>query len=87
MAPGLIDSVAAAARSAETEARLWASLRGIADAGATVLLISHRRSARAIADEVVTLRRDGDASTSSATQEAQGAATQEGQDARRRMGP
>ncbi len=54
----------------ETEARLWASLRRIADAGATVLLISHRRSARAIADEVVTLRGDGDASTSSATQEA-----------------
>ncbi|MER7446705.1 thiol reductant ABC exporter subunit CydD [Microbacterium sp. NPDC097977] len=39
----------------ETEARLWASLRARADAGATVILISHRRSARDIADRVVTL--------------------------------
>ncbi|WP_374315722.1 ATP-binding cassette domain-containing protein, partial [Microbacterium sp.] len=39
----------------ETEARLWRSVRGLADAGAAVLLISHRTSARAIADEVVRL--------------------------------
>ncbi|MEV7608625.1 thiol reductant ABC exporter subunit CydD [Microbacterium sp. NPDC089320] len=39
----------------DTEARLWASLRERADAGATVLLVSHRRSARAIADHVVEL--------------------------------
>lgn len=39
----------------ETEERLWASLRGRADAGATIVLVSHRRSARAIADHVVEL--------------------------------
>lgn len=38
-----------------TEARLWRSIRGLADAGTTVLLISHRTSARAIADHVVRL--------------------------------
>ncbi|MEW1962334.1 thiol reductant ABC exporter subunit CydD [Microbacterium sp. NPDC077644] len=43
------------ALDAETEARLWATLRERADAGATVLLISHRRTARDIADEVVSL--------------------------------
>ncbi len=43
------------ALDAETEARLWRSVRGIADAGAVVLLISHRTSARAIADHVVRL--------------------------------
>lgn len=53
------------ALDADTEARLWASLRARADAGATILLISHRRSARAIADQVVSL---GGASTGSATQ-------------------
>ncbi|MEU4014823.1 thiol reductant ABC exporter subunit CydD [Microbacterium sp. NPDC028030] len=36
-----------------TEERLWRSLRERADAGATVLLVSHRRSARGIADRVV----------------------------------
>ena len=36
-----------------TEQRLWASLRRAADDGATVLLISHRESARAIADQMV----------------------------------
>ncbi|MFT4156311.1 MAG: thiol reductant ABC exporter subunit CydD [Microbacterium sp.] len=40
---------------AETEARLWASLRERADAGATILLVSHRRSAGAIADRVVSV--------------------------------
>ncbi len=44
------------ALDAETESRLWASLRERADAGATILLVSHRRSAREIADQVVTLR-------------------------------
>lgn len=38
-----------------TEARLWRGVRTIADDGATVLLISHRESARAIADDVVRL--------------------------------
>lgn len=38
-----------------TEERLWASLRERADAGATILLVSHRRSAREIADHVVSL--------------------------------
>lgn len=38
-----------------TEAELWASVRATADAGATVVLISHRRSAREIADVVVEL--------------------------------
>ncbi|WEK60933.1 MAG: thiol reductant ABC exporter subunit CydD [Candidatus Microbacterium colombiense] len=39
----------------ETEARLWRSLRRRADAGALILLVSHRRSARDIADRVVVL--------------------------------
>lgn len=43
------------ALDADTEAALWAQLRTLADAGATVLLVSHRRTARAIADRVVTL--------------------------------
>ncbi|WP_417508891.1 thiol reductant ABC exporter subunit CydD [Microbacterium sp.] len=40
----------------DTESRLWSTLRTRADAGATILLVSHRRSARTIADEVVALR-------------------------------
>lgn len=43
------------ALDAETEAALWHELRALADGGGTVLLISHRPSARAIADEIVTL--------------------------------
>jgi ATP-binding cassette subfamily C protein CydD len=39
----------------ETEERLWQSLREKGDAGATILLVSHRRSAREIADQIVTL--------------------------------
>jgi len=39
----------------ETEERLWRSLRARADAGATILLVSHRRTARDIADHVVAL--------------------------------
>lgn len=36
-----------------TEARLWQSMRSLADEGALVLLISHRTSARTVADQVV----------------------------------
>ncbi|MGV2985556.1 thiol reductant ABC exporter subunit CydD [Microbacterium sp. AGC85] len=43
------------ALDADTEARLWTVLRDRADAGATILLVSHRRTARAIADRIVTL--------------------------------
>jgi ATP-binding cassette subfamily C protein CydD len=44
------------ALDAATEAALWSALRRIADTeGAGVLLVSHRRSARAIADRVLTL--------------------------------
>ncbi|WP_047520247.1 thiol reductant ABC exporter subunit CydD [Microbacterium sp. ZOR0019] len=43
------------ALDSETEERLWQSLRARADAGATILLVSHRRSARRIADQVVAL--------------------------------
>ncbi|MGP6170367.1 thiol reductant ABC exporter subunit CydD [Microbacterium sp. A204] len=39
----------------DTESRLWSTLRGRADAGATILLVSHRRSAHAIADGFVRL--------------------------------
>jgi ATP-binding cassette subfamily C protein CydD len=39
----------------ETEDRLWRSLREKADAGAAILLVSHRRTAREIADQIVTL--------------------------------
>lgn len=41
------------ALDAATEAHLWATLRREADAGSAVLLVSHRRSARAVADRVV----------------------------------
>ena len=44
-----------AALDAATEAALWASLRDLADGGATVLLISHRTSARPLADAIVRL--------------------------------
>jgi len=43
------------ALDATTEAALWANLRALADRGATVLLVSHRTTARAIADGVVRL--------------------------------
>ncbi|WP_292786207.1 MULTISPECIES: thiol reductant ABC exporter subunit CydD [unclassified Microbacterium] len=43
------------ALDADTEERLWRSLRARADAGATILLVSHRRSARGIADRIVAL--------------------------------
>lgn len=45
------------ALDAETEARLWRTVRRVADTeGAGVLLISHRPTARAIADRVVAVR-------------------------------
>ncbi|MBB3159127.1 ATP-binding cassette subfamily C protein CydD [Microbacterium proteolyticum] len=44
------------ALDAATEAHLWTTLRREADAGRGVLLVSHRLSARAIADRVVSLR-------------------------------
>lgn len=44
-----------AALDAVTEAHLWSSVRKMADAGASVLLVSHRASARAIADRLVVL--------------------------------
>ncbi|MDF2665567.1 MAG: ABC-type transport system [Microbacterium sp.] len=44
------------ALDAATEAHLWATLRREADAGRGVLLVSHRPSARSIADRVVALR-------------------------------
>lgn len=39
----------------DTEARLWRGVRELADSGAAVLLVSHRTSARRIADKVVRL--------------------------------
>lgn len=44
-----------AALDPATEARLWRSVRELADAGAIVLLVSHRTSARSIADQIVRL--------------------------------
>ena len=41
------------ALDADTEARLWRGLRAVADAGATILLVSHRASAEAIADQSI----------------------------------
>jgi ATP-binding cassette subfamily C protein CydD len=43
------------ALDATTEAALWQRVRALADGGASVVLISHRTSARSIADAVVTL--------------------------------
>lgn len=44
-----------AALDAATEAALWRSVRAVADEGAIVVLVSHRTSARAIADQLITL--------------------------------
>ena len=55
LAPVLALDEPSSALDAETEAALWTNLRNLADAGATVVLVSHRRSARAIADQVVVL--------------------------------
>jgi ATP-binding cassette subfamily C protein CydD len=45
------------ALDAATEERLWGAVRLLADQGATVLLVSHRTTARAIADQVVEITR------------------------------
>jgi ATP-binding cassette subfamily C protein CydD len=45
------------ALDAATEAALWRALRAVADEGAGILLVSHRTSARAIADEIVRMPR------------------------------
>lgn len=55
LAPVLALDEPSSALDAATEAALWEGLRSLADAGATVVLVSHRRSAREIADRVVTL--------------------------------
>lgn len=47
------------ALDADTEAALWLSVRELADAGAAVLLVSHRVTARQIADDVVRLEPAG----------------------------
>lgn len=51
--PFIVLDEPSSALDATTEAYLWATLRREADAGRGVLLVSHRRSARAIADRVV----------------------------------
>lgn len=45
-----------AALDAATEQGLWRAVRTLADDGATVLLVSHRPTARAIADTIVSLQ-------------------------------
>lgn len=47
------------ALDAATEARLWRSLRALADAGAVALLVSHRQSAREVCDRVLRLEPAG----------------------------
>ncbi|WP_413355177.1 thiol reductant ABC exporter subunit CydD [Microbacterium sp. 1P06AB] len=54
-APVLALDEPSAALDAAAESHLWRSLRQVADAGALILLVSHRESARAIADRVVRL--------------------------------
>ncbi|MFT4051325.1 MAG: thiol reductant ABC exporter subunit CydD [Microbacterium sp.] len=55
LAPVIALDEPSSALDADTEAALWRSLRQLADAGATVILVSHRRSARELADRTVTL--------------------------------
>ncbi|GAA5207006.1 thiol reductant ABC exporter subunit CydD [Microbacterium kyungheense] len=55
LAPVIALDEPSSALDSETEARLWRGIRSLADDGAIVLLISHRTSARAIADTVVRL--------------------------------
>lgn len=57
-APILVLDEPSSALDADTEAHVWATLRREADAGRGVLLVSHRRSARAIADRVVQVHPD-----------------------------
>ncbi|MFD4959141.1 thiol reductant ABC exporter subunit CydD [Microbacterium sp. NPDC058389] len=55
-APAIALDEPSSALDPETESRLWRGIRSLADDGAVVLLISHRMSARAIADAVVKLQ-------------------------------
>ena len=55
MAPVIALDEPSAALDAVTEAGLWRAVRQLADDGACVLLVSHRESAREIADVVVRL--------------------------------
>lgn len=54
-APVLALDEPSSALDADTEAALWLSVRALADDGATVLLVSHRRTARGVADHAVRL--------------------------------
>jgi ATP-binding cassette subfamily C protein CydD len=56
VAPVIALDEPSSALDAETERALWARVREVADAGALVLLVSHRASARDIADRIVSLR-------------------------------
>lgn len=56
-----------AALDADTEARLWSAVRALADDGACVLLVSHRTTAHAIADQVVRLHADDTAAAREVT--------------------
>ncbi|ALJ19415.1 thiol reductant ABC exporter subunit CydD [Microbacterium sp. No. 7] len=55
LAPVVALDEPSAALDTDTEAGLWRAVREVADAGACVLLVSHRTSARTIADAVVRL--------------------------------
>ncbi|GAA5033369.1 thiol reductant ABC exporter subunit CydD [Microbacterium fluvii] len=55
LAPVIALDEPSSALDSATEERLWAATRSLADAGAAVLLVSHRTSARAIADRVMRL--------------------------------
>ncbi|WP_436970516.1 thiol reductant ABC exporter subunit CydD [Microbacterium testaceum] len=59
-APVLVLDEPSSALDATTEAHLWATLRREADAGRGVLLVSHRPSARSIADRVIGLHPAGE---------------------------
>ena len=54
-APVLALDEPSSALDPDTEAALWLSVRALADDGAMVLLVSHRRTARGVADHVVRL--------------------------------
>jgi ATP-binding cassette subfamily C protein CydD len=56
VAPVIALDEPSSALDAETERALWAHVREVADAGALVLLVSHRASARGIADRIVSLQ-------------------------------
>lgn len=55
LAPVIALDEPSAALDAATEAALWSAVRELADGGAIVVLVSHRESARRIADTVVRL--------------------------------